>query len=157
MSEPGVSKPAVDRGTGHGVLVLNGPNLNLLGQREPEVYGSATLIDVEDQCERVAAELGWRARCVQSNHEGVLIDEVHRARADGEALIINAGGYSHTSIALRDAISTLARPVVEVHISNVHAREPFRQHSYISAVASAVIVGAGVHGYELALRHIARP
>lgn len=138
------------------MLVLNGPNLNLLGQRESGIYGTDTLADVEALCARVADELGWRARYVQSNHEGALIDEIHQARAGGEALIINPGGYGHTSVALRDAISTLTRPVVEVHISNVHAREPFRQHSYISAVASAIIVGAGVHGYELALRHLAR-
>jgi 3-dehydroquinate dehydratase-2 len=153
---PAVSKDAVPDATRPSVLVLNGPNLNLLGQREPQVYGSDTLAEVEALCEEVAAEVGWRARCVQSNHEGVLIDEIHQARSDGAALLINPGAYSHTSIALRDAVTTLTRPVVEVHISNVHARERFRHRSYVSAVATAIIVGAGVHGYELGLRHLAR-
>lgn len=139
------------------VLVLNGPNLDLLGTRQPEVYGSATLADVEVLCARTGAELGVTVECRQSNHEGVLVDWLHeagRAVAAGTLLgvVLNAGAYTHTSIALRDAITGASVPTVEVHVSNVHAREEFRQHSFLSAVAVGVVVGFGVDGYALALR-----
>lgn len=137
------------------VLVLNGPNLNLLGLREPDVYGKETLEGVEDLCRRTAAEHGLTADCRQSNHEGVLIDAVHEARTEHRAIVINPAGYSHTSVALRDALAAVELPVVEVHLSNIHKREAFRHHSYVSAVADAVICGAGAHGYALALAHAA--
>jgi len=137
------------------LLVLNGPNLNLLGTREPEVYGTATLADVEKLAAEAAAAHGWSAECVQSNHEGELIDAVHAARDTADAIIINPGGYSHTSVALRDALSGVALPVVEVHITNIHKREQFRHHSYISGVADAVIAGAGIAGYRLAVEYLA--
>jgi 3-dehydroquinate dehydratase II len=134
------------------VLLLHGPNLDLLGRREPEVYGTTTLADVDARAREIGAELGLEVDARQSNHEGVLIDAVHEAMTDFAAVVINPGGYTHTSVALRDALAALSVPVVEVHISNVHAREPFRDHSYVSPVATAVIAGAGVLGYELALR-----
>ena len=137
------------------LLVLNGPNLNLLGTREPEVYGTATLADVEELATEAATAHGWSAECVQSNHEGALIDAVHAARDTADAIIINPGGYSHTSVALRDALSGVALPVVEVHITNIHKREQFRHHSYISGVADAVIAGAGIAGYRLAVEYLA--
>jgi 3-dehydroquinate dehydratase-2 len=137
------------------LLVLNGPNLNLLGTREPEVYGTATLADVEKLATEAATAHGWSAECVQSNHEGALIDAVHAARDTADAIIINPGGYSHTSVALRDALSGVALPVVEVHITNIHKREQFRHHSYISGVADAVIAGAGIAGYRLAVEYLA--
>ncbi len=137
------------------LLVLNGPNLNLLGTREPEVYGTATLADAEKLAAEAAAAHGWSAECVQSNHEGALIDAVHAARGTADAIIINPGGYSHTSVALRDALSGVALPVVEVHITNIHKREEFRHHSYISGVADAVIAGAGIAGYRLAVEYLA--
>jgi 3-dehydroquinate dehydratase-2 len=134
------------------VLLLHGPNLNLLGRREPEVYGTTTLADVDARARALGAELGLEVDARQSNHEGALIDAVQEAMTDFGAVVINPGGYTHTSVALRDALAALSVPVVEVHISNVHAREPFRDHSYVSPVATAVIAGAGVLGYELALR-----
>ncbi len=138
------------------VLVLNGPNLNLLGRRDPAVYGTATLADVEQLCADEAARLGLTADCRQSNHEGQLIDWVQEAFARGAAgLMINPGGYTHTSVALRDALAQLRAPLVEVHLSNVHAREEFRHHSYVSPVATAVVAGMGVEGYLAALRFIA--
>ncbi len=137
------------------LLVLNGPNLNLLGTREPQVYGTATLADVEKLTTEAATAHGWSAECVQSNHEGALIDAVHAARDTADAIIINPGGYSHTSVALRDALSGVALPVVEVHITNIHKREQFRHHSYISGVADAVIAGAGIAGYRLAVEYLA--
>ena len=137
------------------VLVVNGPNLDLLGRREPEVYGYDTLDDLVDRCRRTAAELGLEVDARQSNHEGVLIDAVHEAMTDFAGVIINPGGYTHTSVALRDALAALPVPVVEVHLSNVHARESFRTHSYVSPVATAVIAGAGMTGYDLALRFLA--
>jgi 3-dehydroquinate dehydratase II len=135
------------------VLLLHGPNLNLLGRREPGVYGTTTLADVDARCRDLGAELGLEVDARQSNHEGVLIDAVQEAMTDFAAVVINPGGFTHTSVALRDALATLPVPVVEVHISNVHAREDFRHHSFVSPVASAVIAGAGVLGYELALRY----
>lgn len=136
-------------------LVLNGPNLNLLGVREPSVYGTATLSDVEQLCADTSATLGYDVECIQSNHEGDLIDALHAARGEASGVVINAGGYSHTSIALRDAISAVALPTVELHISNVHAREAFRHESMLTAVCTASIVGAGIYGYKLALEHLA--
>lgn len=137
------------------ILLVNGPNLNLLGTREPEIYGEETLEDVEALVSRAAADFGLDVRAVQSNHEGVLIDAIHDAREDCAAIIINPGAFSHTSIALRDALTGVALPVAEVHISNVHAREAFRHHSYVSDIAECVVIGAGVQGYELAVRRIA--
>ncbi|QBE48189.1 type II 3-dehydroquinate dehydratase [Leucobacter triazinivorans] len=137
------------------ILLVNGPNLNLLGTREPEIYGDDTLADVEALVVRVAGDFGLDVRAVQSNHEGVLIDVIHAAREDCAAIVINPGAFTHTSIALRDALTGVALPVAEVHISNVHAREPFRHHSYISDIADCVVVGCGVQGYEFAVRRLA--
>jgi 3-dehydroquinate dehydratase-2 len=139
------------------VLVLNGPNLNLLGLREPEIYGSQSLADVEELCRTTATELGWDLDFRQSNHEGELVDWIQqggRAQQAGQLVgaVINAGALTHTSVALADAISGAQLRAVEVHISNVHRREPFRQHSYLSAVAAGIVVGFGVAGYPLALR-----
>jgi 3-dehydroquinate dehydratase II len=134
------------------VLLLHGANLNLLGRREPDVYGTTTLAEVDARARALGAELGLEVDARQSNHEGALIDAVQEAMTAFEAVVINPGGYTHTSVALRDALAALPVPVVEVHISNVHAREPFRDNSYVSPVATAVIAGAGVLGYELALR-----
>ncbi len=138
-------------------LVLNGPNLNLLGTREPKVYGTATLADVEAECRSVGHELGLEVECRQSNSEGELVDwvqEAARRQAEGTLVgaVLNAGAYTHTSIALADAVAGSGLRVIELHISNVHRREDFRQHSYLSAVAAGVIVGLGVAGYPLALR-----
>ncbi|WP_422390607.1 type II 3-dehydroquinate dehydratase [Arthrobacter sp. N1] len=139
-----------------GILVINGPNLNLLGTREPSVYGTATLDDVVRLAEEAAQAAGCTTTAIQSNHEGELIDAIHAARGTADGIVINAGAFTHTSIALRDALSAVGLPVVEVHISNVHRREDFRHHSYISGVADAVIVGAGIDGYRLAVDHLAR-
>ncbi|HEY8607287.1 MAG TPA: type II 3-dehydroquinate dehydratase [Noviherbaspirillum sp.] len=134
------------------ILLLNGPNLNLLGTREPEVYGTVTLADVERAAVAQATEAGARLVAFQSNHEGALIDRIHAARADGvDAIVINPGGLTHTSVALRDALTSVAIRFVEVHISNVHQRETFRHHSYLSAVAVGVICGLGVEGYRAAI------
>ena len=139
------------------ILVLNGPNLNLLGTREPDVYGEATLSDLEAQCERWAREVGTRARCRQSNHEGQLIDWLHETADEGaKGVVINPGGLTHTSVTLRDAVSSIPTPVVEVHISNVYAREAFRHHSYLSAVCAGTIAGLGIYSYEAAIRFLAR-
>lgn len=138
------------------LLLVNGPNLNLLGHREPEIYGTATLADIEELVRSTAAEQGYEITAVQSNHEGVLIDAIHEARTTCAGVIINAGALSHTSIALRDALSGIALPVAEVHLSNVHRREDFRHHSHISAVAELVVVGAGVNGYAFAVQHLIR-
>ncbi len=135
------------------LLLLNGPNLNILGTREPAVYGSATLADIEADLTSEASRLGHRLSCLQSNHEGVLVERVHQARAEGIAFIlINPGAFTHTSIALRDALLGVAIPFIEVHLSNVHARESFRHHSYFSDIASGVILGLGAVGYQLALQ-----
>lgn len=137
------------------VLVLNGPNLDMLGRRDPTVYGTVTLAEVEDLCRATGKELGLDVETFQSNHEGELIERIHAAFEVGQAVVCNLGGYSHTSVAIMDALSMLQAPVVEVHLSNVHARESYRHGSYISKVADAVIVGARAHGYALALRHVA--
>lgn len=137
------------------VLFLNGPNLNLLGIREPDKYGTTTLADLEVMITKEAAQHGLSARFLQSNHEGVLIDAIHAARTECSAIVINPAGFTGTSVALQDAFVAVRLPLIEVHITNVYRREAFRQHSYISPVADALIVGAGVHGYVLATRHIA--
>ncbi len=137
------------------VLVLNGPNLGRLGQREPQVYGSATHDDLVAMIEAEAAELGLAVVVRQSDSEAQLIGWVHAAADAGDPVILNAGGLTHTSIALRDACAELRAPLIEVHISNVFAREDFRHHSYLSGVATGVIVGLGVQGYLLALRYLA--
>ncbi|HCM83514.1 MAG TPA: type II 3-dehydroquinate dehydratase [Alphaproteobacteria bacterium] len=133
------------------IYILNGPNLNMLGQRDPAIYGSDTLKDIEAMCRARAAELGATIEFRQSNHEGVLIDWVQEAREKAAAIIINPGGYSHTSIALMDALEIAGIPVIEVHLSNIHAREAFRQHSYVSRVATEVIMGHKSKGYVMAV------
>ena len=134
------------------ILLLNGPNLNLLGEREPDVYGHTTLADIEAGLVANAQHAGVALECFQSNHEGALVDRVQQARGEGvRFVIINPGAYAHTSIALRDAFEAVRIPFIEVHISNVHAREAFRHHSHLSAIAVGVICGLGVHGYALAL------
>ncbi len=144
------------------LLILNGPNLNLLGTREPAVYGATTLADLHAQCEADAQRLGFAAECFQSNHEGALIDKIHEAGrrfAAGElvGVVFNPGAFTHTSVALFDAISGVKPlPVIEVHISNVHAREAFRHHSYVSPAAAGIVVGFGVDGYRLAIEGLAR-
>ncbi|HVL83413.1 MAG TPA: type II 3-dehydroquinate dehydratase [Pseudonocardia sp.] len=137
------------------VLVLNGPNLGRLGTREPAVYGSATHSDLVALCRRTGAELGLDVTVRQTDHEGELLGWLHDAADAGTPVVLNAAAWTHTSVAVRDACAQLTAPLVEVHISNVHRREEFRHHSYISAVASGVIVGLGVEGYALALRWIA--
>jgi 3-dehydroquinate dehydratase II len=137
------------------ILIINGPNLNLLGSREPHIYGSTTLPTLEQACADHAAKLGLEAECYQSNHEGELIETIHAAAGKHDAIIINAGAYSHTSVGIRDALAGVALPVYEVHLSNVHAREAFRHHSYISAIARAVICGLGLRGYLAAIEAVA--
>lgn len=133
------------------LLLVNGPNLNLLGTREPEIYGSATLQDVEELAARTAATRGFEVRAVQSNHEGVLVDAIHEARLDCSGIVINPAGLSHTSVVLRDALSAVSLPVAEIHISDVSKREQFRQHSYVTDVAIVHVVGEGVAGYATAI------
>jgi 3-dehydroquinate dehydratase-2 len=140
--------------TAHHILVLNGPNLNLLGKRQPEIYGHETLDDVEAECQRVAAELGLSVDFRQSNAEHELISWLHEARETAAAIVINPAGYSHTSVAIMDALAACPCPIIEVHISNIHRREPFRHHSYVSHVATGVICGCGTQGYTLALRRL---
>ena len=137
-------------------LVLNGPNLNLLGTRQPEIYGRETLADVEALCAATAAAHGLSVTCRQSNREYELIDWVQAARSENAAIVINPGAFSHTSVALLDALNAFEGPVIEVHISNIHKREPFRHHSYVSNRAEAVIAGAGVQGYAFAVERAAR-
>lgn len=133
------------------ILILNGPNLNLLGTRQPEVYGPTTLADIEALCHAKAQELGVEIAFVQSNHEGELVDLLHGARGVHAGIILNAGAYTHTSVALMDAISSIMVPVIELHLSNIHAREEFRQKSYIAPVAVGQICGFGAAGYPLAM------
>jgi 3-dehydroquinate dehydratase-2 len=135
------------------ILLLNGPNLNLLGTREPAVYGSTTLADVEAMARAEAQANGAELLAFQSNHEGALVDRIHAARGEQvDFIVINPGAYTHTSVAIRDALAGVAIPFFELHISNVHKREPFRHHSYLSDIAEGVIVGLGVAGYRLAVR-----
>lgn len=134
---------------------MNGPNLNLLGLRQPEIYGAETLADVEARAARLAAELGLDFRAEQSNHEGDLVEMIHAARGWAAAIVINPGAYSHTSVAILDALNTFEGVVIEVHISNIHKREAFRHHSYVSGRADGVIAGCGTEGYLLALRRVA--
>jgi 3-dehydroquinate dehydratase-2 len=138
------------------VFFLNGPNLNLLGKRQPHIYGHETLADVERDCRKVAAELKLELRFHQSNREYELIDWIHEAREIAGGLAINPAAFTHTSVAILDALTTFEPPVIEVHISNVHKREAFRHHSYVSLRADGVIAGLGTQGYELALRRLAR-
>lgn len=138
------------------VFVLNGPNLNLLGLREPAIYGSTTLADVEAMVGAAATRLGLAVDFRQTNHEGVLVDWIHEARTSAVGVVINPGAYTHTSIALHDAIKAVGLPLIEVHISNIFARESFRHHSYVSPVAAGVLCGFGPHGYVLGLEALAR-
>jgi 3-dehydroquinate dehydratase-2 len=138
------------------VTILNGPNLNLLGKRQPEIYGHETLADVEAECRALGAELGLEIEFRQSNREYEIIDWIHAARGRAAGIVINPAAFTHTSVAILDALAAFEGPIVEVHISNIHKREPFRHHSYVSGVASGVIVGCGVQGYALALRRIAK-
>ncbi|KAA0019402.1 type II 3-dehydroquinate dehydratase [Antrihabitans cavernicola] len=136
------------------ILVLNGPNLNMLGTRQPDVYGNETLDDIVTLCKRTAARLNRGIVAFQSNSEGELIDRIHRARGVESGIVINPGGLTHTSVALRDALLIPEIPIVEVHISNVHAREEFRHHSYVSPIASGVIAGLGSYGYVAAIEYL---
>ncbi|RWR11380.1 type II 3-dehydroquinate dehydratase [Paenirhodobacter populi] len=136
------------------IHILNGPNLNLLGQRQPEIYGADTLADVERNCAAVAAEAGFAVKLLQTNWEGQMIDWIHEARQTACGIVINPAAWTHTSVAILDALSTFEGPVIECHISNVHKREPFRHHSYVSLRADGVIAGLGIEGYALAVRRI---
>lgn len=136
------------------VLVLHGPNLNLLGTREPEVYGAQTLAEIDAELGVIAADAGAKLLTFQSNHEGALVDRIQAARTDGTGfIVINPAAYTHTSVAIRDALAAVALPFIEVHLSNIHRREPFRHHSYLSDLAVGVICGLGANGYRLALHH----
>jgi 3-dehydroquinate dehydratase-2 len=137
------------------VLVLNGPNLNMLGTREPGVYGSATLADIEKLCQTEAQALGLACDFRQSNHEGELVTWIQQAQGTADAIVINPAAYSHTSVAIHDALRAVGLPIVEVHLSNIHQREPFRHHSFVSSVAMGVICGLGPAGYKLALHALA--
>ena len=136
------------------ILILNGPNLNLLGKRQPEIYGSATLNDVAGLCATAARAFDAGVVMQQSNHEGELVDWIQEARETADAIVINPGAYSHTSVAILDALNTFDGPVIEVHISNIHAREAFRHHSYVSHRADGVIAGCGIDGYVFAVRRL---
>ena len=136
------------------ILVINGPNLNMLGKRQPEIYGATTLTELEDFCQAQGRSIGLEVGCKQSNHEGEIVTWIQEAREGYDGIIINAGAYTHTSIAIHDAILASETPVVEVHLSNIHAREDFRHQSYISKVAIGMICGFGIKGYQLALEAI---
>lgn len=137
------------------IHILNGPNLNLLGRRQPDIYGRETLDDVAAACKALGEELGISVELTQSNHEGAIVDQIHEARERAAGIIINPGAYTHTSIAILDALNAFEGPVIEVHISNIHKREGFRHHSYVSLRADGVIAGLGTQGYQLALRRMA--
>ncbi len=137
------------------IHILNGPNLNLLGQRQPEIYGHDTLEDIARACATLGGRLGLATQLRQSNHEGALVEMIHAARAEAQGIIINPAAYTHTSVAILDALTLFDGPVIEVHLSNIHKREAFRHHSYVSTRADAVIAGCGAHGYTLALRQMA--
>jgi 3-dehydroquinate dehydratase II len=139
------------------LLLINGPNLNLLGTREPAKYGHTTLPEVETMVREEAARLGAELATFQSNHEGAIVDRIHAARTEGVAgIVINPGAYTHTSVAIRDAFAGTSIPFAEIHISNVHAREPFRHHSYLSEIAAGIVIGMGVEGYRLALHGLVK-
>jgi len=138
------------------ILLMNGPNLNLLGKRQPEIYGHETLADVEAACRKLAEAAGFGLEAFQSNHEGALIDRIHAARGTTAGIVINPGAFTHTSVAILDALNAYEAPVIEIHISNVHKRESFRHHSYVSLRAEGVIAGCGVQGYELAVQRVIR-
>ncbi|AWS44753.1 type II 3-dehydroquinate dehydratase [Streptosporangium sp. 'caverna'] len=144
----------MSRAPGARVLVLNGPNLNLLGRREPELYGIVTLDEIESLCQAFGEKNDLLIDFRQSNHEGVLIDAVQEAGQHAAGIVINAAGYTHTSVALRDALASVGIPIVEVHLTNIHRREAYRRTSFVSEVADALICGAGAHGYVLALTHL---
>ncbi|MBV1789529.1 type II 3-dehydroquinate dehydratase [Marinobacterium sp. D7] len=135
------------------IYVLNGPNLNLLGKRQPEIYGHETLADVEERMRKRASTLGLEIEFFQSNYEGALVEKIHEAREKADGIIINPAAYTHTSVAILDALNAFDHPVVELHISNVHKREAFRHHSFVSGRAEAVMAGFGTLGYELALEY----
>lgn len=137
------------------IHLLNGPNLNLLGTRQPEIYGNDTLADLETRCAATAARLGLALACHQTNHEGVLVDLIQAARGVADGIVINPAAYSHTSVAVLDALNAFAGPVIEVHLSNIHQREVFRHHSHVSGRADGVICGCGVQGYDFALMRLA--
>lgn len=137
------------------ITILNGPNLNLLGTREPEIYGTTTLADIQAMCESAALKQGLSVVFKQSNHEGELVDWVQQAGRESAGIIINAGAYTHTSVALHDALKSVAIPIIEVHLSNPHAREAFRHHSYVSSLAKGVICGLGARGYVVAVEALA--
>lgn len=135
------------------IYILNGPNLNLLGKREPEIYGSDTLEDVERNCRAILSD-GYEVALMQSNHEGQIVDWIHEAREKACGIVINPGAFTHTSVAILDALNTFEGPVIEVHISNVHKRESFRHHSYVSLRADGIVIGFGVEGYEAGVRRV---
>ena len=136
------------------IYILNGPNLNLLGQRQPEIYGRETLADVEAACAALGKTLGVEVKLFQSNHEGVIIDTIHEARQKAAGIVINPGAFTHTSVAILDALNTFEGPVIEVHISQVHKRENFRHHSYVNLRSDGILVGLGIEGYTLAMRRM---
>lgn len=140
----------------HPILILNGPNLNMLGLREPQIYGASTLADLEALCRTTAQELGIRVECRQSNDEGELVTWIQQARTTHAGIIINAGGYSHTSVAILDALLATEKPIIEVHVSNIFRREDFRHHSLVSQAAKGIICGLGLEGYALALHAMAK-
>ncbi|KAJ5995133.1 catabolic 3-dehydroquinase [Penicillium waksmanii] len=137
------------------ILLINGPNLNLLGTREPQIYGSTTLADVERNALATATKNGASLESFQSNHEGAIVDRIQAARGKVDGIVINPGAYTHTSVAIRDALLGVGIPFIELHVSNVHAREPWRHHSYFSDKAAGIIVGLGVYGYQVAVEHVA--